>query len=646
MSRRNRRLVVLSSLGLLLSTISTGCTQGVPALILPEQRALNVHDPVRLPPAPLPDLPPPATVSNPQPYLRERHLSLDEAIRIALANSRVVRVLAGISAVSSGRTIYDPAISNTLIDQEQARFDPRLEVQNNFDRLELPQGAFDPLDPAGAHIGGRRTDGYHLSAGLAKTTVTGGTAKLSVTDDRSRFQPGVFPLNPENRHGVTLSYVQPLLQGGGTGPNLAPIVLARINTERSYFQFKDAVQESVRGVIEAYWALVFARTDVWVRQQQVKQGEFAYNRAKTRGKTGLSPAAEAAQTKSALANFKASLIGAEANQIQREAALRNILGLAPSDATRLVPVSPPTTSRVAVFWDEIVRLAEELRPDLIELKLVLEADQQLLTQARNQALPRLDAVALYRWNGLEGTTPGRTHLAADAGQFSDWSLGVNFSVPLGLRGARAALRQQELILARNRANLDQGMHNAVHDLATSTRNVAQFYEQYRSFKEAREAARVNLDQQLAEYESNRVIFLNVLQAITDWGNALSAEAQTLTRYNTELANLERETGTILQTHGVYFFEERYGAIGPLGRLARQREYPSSMPPAPNKARYPVGSQPAENIFDLKVPVRPESKAPSPEPAPSNPPEPPQLLPAPRLGPPQAAASNTNHGLHR
>ena len=86
-------------------------------------------------------------------------------------------------------------------------------------------------------------------------------------------------LNPQARGSTTLSYTQPLLQGAGVGPNLAPIVIARINTERSYFQFKDAVQELVRGVIEAYWAVVFARTDVWARRQQVEQSTAAYERA-------------------------------------------------------------------------------------------------------------------------------------------------------------------------------------------------------------------------------------------------------------------------------------------------------------------------------------------------------------------------------
>lgn len=616
----HRRLAL--SLCALLSTLMGGCAQG---LFTPEQSSLSIRDPSELVRARIPDVPPPRTVADPAPPpTAARELSLDDAIRLALANSKVVRLLAGVSAVSSGRTIYDPAISNTVTDQEQARFDPKLEVRNTFSRTEQPQGVFDPLDPNGARIDGLRTDAYDLSAVLSKTTATGGTASLSFTDTLARFQPGVFPLNPQNEHALTLSFTQPLLQGAGVRPNLAPIVIARINTERSYFQFKDSMQESVRGVIEAYWALVFARTDVWTRQQQVQQGEAAFKLADARFRAGIKNVADVAQTRLALANFKASLITAQANLIQREAALRNILGLPPSDTIQLVPVTPPTSERIDVNWEEIVRLAEESRPDLIELKLIIDAQQQSLLQARNQALPRLDATMLYRWNGLEGTTPSSTRISTEGGQFTDWTLGVNFSVPLGLRRERAALRQQELILARDLANLDQGLHSAVHDLASTTRNVAAFYEQYQFLKEAREAARVNLSLQAAEVRAGRTIFLNFLQAITDWGNAVSAEAQALTQYNAELANLERQTGTILETHGIFFFEERYAAIGPLGRLAKDRAYPRSVPPGPNANRYPSMAEPAENVFDLKVPMKIEGPLP---PVPPKKVEPPAPLPA-------------------
>ena len=58
----------------------------------------------------------------------------------------------------------------------------------------------------------------------------------------------------------------------------------------------------------------------------------------------------------------------------------------------------------------------------------------------------------------------------------------------------------------------------------------------------------------------------MLLAITDWGNAIRNEAAALTSTTRCWPKLERQTGTILETHGMRFYEERYGSIGPLGRL--------------------------------------------------------------------------------
>jgi hypothetical protein len=182
---------------------------------------------------------------------------------------------------------------------------------------------------------------------------------------------------------------------------------------------------------------------------------------------------------------------------------------------------------------------------------------------------------------------------------------VNFSVPLGLRQARAQLRQRELILARDQANLNQGLHAASHDLATTLRSLDLAYDQYLAYGEARRAARENLRIQDGIFRTGfreAFNYLNVLLAITDWGNAVRNEAAAVAQYNTLLADLERQTGTILETHGVRFYEERYGSIGPLGRLAKPVCYPESTPPTLNADRYLPGERPAENAFDLRDPI--------------------------------------------
>lgn len=555
------------------------------------------------------DIPPPATVFQPEDELPERYLSLDEAIRIALANTQVVRVLAGITATSSGQTVYDPAMVNNRVDQQLSRFDPTLGIAHAWNQRETPGFFFDQGSDQWLLGGSRRGDTL-FDLGLSKTTFSGGTARLGVLTNPFRDTPG-FRQSPSS---VDLSYTQPLWRGGGWAANRAPILLARIDAERSYFQLKDSVQELVRGVIEGYWSLVAARTEVWARQRQVEQAQFAFDRAQAALEVRMADASVAAQARVSLLNFRSSLVAAENAVLDREAALRNVLGLPPMDAERLVPISPLTTERRDFSWPELLERAEQQRPDLIELKLILEADQQSLLLARNDVYPQLDAVGRYRWNGLEGTLPDGTRLMSSPGEFTDWTLGVNFSVPLGLRRDRAALRTQELLIARDRANLQQGFHAATHQLALTLRSLERSWKQYDLAKQTRAAARLNLNLQVENYLAGRVQFINVLLAINDWGNAIGSEAQLLASYNVDLANVERQTGTILEAHGVRFYEERFCTLGPLGELGRGREFPAAVPPGDNTPRYPEGQRPAEETFGLDNPVD-RLNRPRPEPVP-------------------------------
>ena len=553
--------------------------------IFPEQRRMEIRDPSQMRRVRLPEMPAPATVSHPGGELQPWYLSLDEAIRIALENADVIRVLGG----SSGRTIYDPAISNTQIDQARGVFDPAIGVNNNFTRVDPP--------------GGLTGDRYDLSLGLSKQTVTGGRAALDVNTHRFRGPLDLPGLNPQIDSSTSMSFSQPLLQNAGASVNLAPIVIARIDTERSFFQMKDSVQELVRGVIDAYWALVSARTDVWVRHQQVEQGLWSEEIAAVRLEFGTENIGPVVQARAALAGFRSGLVTSQANRLQREAALRNILDLPPVDSHEIVPTTPPNTEWPEESWEDIVAVAQERRPDLIELKLIIEADQQQLLMARNQALPNVEAVALYQWNGLEGRVPGGAYYMSGPGQFTGWQLGVNFSVPIGMRASRAGLRREELTIARDRANLDQALHNAIHRLAATYRDLAQYYEQYRVSREEKEAALENFNYQQEIWDvggtaGQPVFYLNVFQAMTQLANARSAEAQSLTRYNTEMANLQREAGAILEAHGVRFSEEWFASIGPAGRLFNYPCYPRDIRPGSNLDRYEEGSEPSEQFFEL------------------------------------------------
>ena len=246
---------------------------------------------------------------------------------------------------------------------------------------------------------------------------------------------------------------------------------------------------------------------------------------------------------------------------------------------------------------------------------MLEADQQRKIQAENLMLPKLDANALYRWNGLAGTLPTTgQRVSSDHGQFTDWTIGINFAVPLGLREGRARVREQDLIILRDRANLDQGLHAASHDLAITTRGLENNFEQYLAYREARAAALANVKVQFDYFNAGTVIYLVVLQALNDWGNAVTSEAQALINYNIQLATLERQTGTILETHGLVFVEERFKAVGPLCLPGHERLYSKDLMPTGEPTKFPSSGQAGEHMFELKDPTERPAKLKEPEPA--------------------------------
>jgi len=598
---RNRIPFTIRSCASIVLIVLMGCqgAREIRDIVHPEQRQITYRAPEALPYEPIPLTSAPRTVSYEVNGEEDLRLSLDEAIRIALQNAEVIRVIGGVSASSSGRTIYDPGIANTAIDQARGRFDPTISINNTLSENQQPSGVFIP-GPPGAAIRSTTTDGYVLDGSLNDTNALGGTGSLRFGVTHTEIDPLLAPLNPQLSSFTELSYVQPLLQGGGIEANIAPIFIASIETERSFFQFKGGMQELVRGVIDGYWSLVFARTNEWDRDEEVAQAQFAYDRQLARRNRGFADLADTAQTRVALTNFRANLVTAKATVLQREAALLNLLGISPTEVGELIPTTPPYEDRIAFQWQELVSLAERSRPDLVELKLIIAADSQRVLVSQNNAQARLDTVASYRWDGLEGRTPTGPRIGTGTGDNTDWSLGVNFSVPIGLRQARAGVRRQEMIVTRDRANLRQGLHSASHQLALSLRNVDQFYEQYVAFTDARDAARENIGAQQGAAANGLAIPLVVLQAITDWGNAVSSQAQALTQYNTELATLELQTGTILEAHGIRFIEERYQFAGPLP--CQDECYPTDIRPTENEPHYPNGEEPSEKAFDLEDPL--------------------------------------------
>ena len=169
---------------------------------------------------------------------------------------------------------------------------------------------FPILDALGSSIVGSQTAGNDSSVGLSDLNQFGGTLNFGVANAWDN-QTVAFFLN-RNSPQAEMSYTQPLLAGFGRDANLAPIVIARLQQEQSYFQFKDSMQELVRGTISAYWSLVQARTELWAREIQVDSRVVPTNGWKCGFARNWPIRGRSRQSRLAYANFRANLITARA----------------------------------------------------------------------------------------------------------------------------------------------------------------------------------------------------------------------------------------------------------------------------------------------------------------------------------------------
>jgi outer membrane protein TolC len=489
-------------------------------------------------------------------------------------------------------SVYDPAIQETNIAQALAAFDANLFSQLTWGRSTSP---FNNAIQAGIFNPGARfpvvftQDTATYTAGLSKRTATG--AVLAVEHNIN----WIYSNNPNNvfpsayTANTQLMIRQPLLGGAvqtngarppgitglvtgasGLEANRAPIVIARLQADTSVWRFKADIMRLVRSVEQQYWALAQQQVQYWSREQAVRLGESILRREQAKFEVGSGSIPNVAEAEQNLREFQLELVQATADLITTERQLRNVLGLKPTDNRRIVPVTAPTEARLEPDWDTSLAQMVSFQPDIVQNQLLVRVAELNLLIARNQLLPQLDFEALYQFNGLgrdldraeavmtgaalRGIDPRTAQLQRNAGlnpqpglfgNFQTYQVGLTFQMPLGFRGPLANTRQAQYQLLRQRAGLQQVVHQSTHSLARFFLEVDANYKLLKYAGLSREAAERRLAAQRAFFEQGTINIDRYLEAVRNWANAVAREAQFKTTYNISIAALEEAKGTLL-----------------------------------------------------------------------------------------------------
>jgi outer membrane protein TolC len=646
---------------------------------------------------PMPKVAKPRTTNDPEAQ-ELWQLTLQDAIKIGLDNSEVVRVIslgaqgipvggfeptplntgagAGIaSSLGSGtlQTVYDPAIQETQIAQALSFFDTNFTTSLLWGHSVAP---FNNAISAGSFVTGARfpilfnQDTAQFQAGVQKRTATG--ALIGVTHNINYLYSN-SPINVTPSAYTTnlqLSLTQPLLgsaplAGGTAGPpvgleaNRAPIVIARLNADAAVWRFKAEIMAEVRSIEQQYWSLAQQHVQLWSSEKAVELAREILKREQAELQVGRGTIADVAEAEQRLEQFSLDLVTKTSDVITTERQLRNILGLPPADSRRIVPVTAPTDARVEPDWESSLAQMLTFQPDIVQQQLLVRVAELQLLVARNQLLPQLNLNALYQFNGLgrtldssEAVMTGATLKAIDprisniersAGlnsppglyrDFQQWQIGFTFQMPIGMRAPLANTRSAQYTLLRQRAFLQQIVHQTTHSLARFFLEVDANFKQFKTASRLRAAAAQRLEAQRAFYEEGRIPIDRYLDAVSQYASAVAQEAQFRTTYNISIVALEEAKGTLLAYDNIAVAEGPQPGkayVQARDQQAAHRQLP--IPPDGDYHPQPINgpSNPDPVVPNPPPSTGPES-TPPPLPAPIGP-----LGPPPRPLPPQMPA---------
>lgn len=549
------------------------------------------------------------------------NLPLDEAIVLSLTNSPVLRDLGGqlLRSPVTVPSIHNPGIVET---------DPRFGIENAlsaFDTSFNTKMFYEKNDRAlnNAFFGGGtrvlQQDLLTAQSSLTKQAATGTQfiVRHNTNYDANNAPGNLFPSAWDTN--VEAEFRHPLLQGSGVefnriaGPGgqlglFNGVVLARMNTDVSLAEFETAVRNMIADVENGYWDLYYAYRDLQtklVARDNALDTWRRINALYVADKSG-GEADKEAQAREQYFRFQEEVENALTGQILEgthtnngssggtfrgtigvqlaERRLRFVCGLPISDGRMIRPSDEPLVTKVDLDWSQTSQEALARRPELRRQRWVVKRREMELSATRNYLMPRLDATGRYRFRGFgndllnsDGNTNGNQFDNAYdnllTGNFQEWQLGMDMTVPLGFRRAHTAVRNAQLLLARERALLNEQERSVLHDLSNSVADLKRAYAVTQTTYNRLVAARDQLNAVQSTYDADKAPLDLLLEAQRRNAEAEARYYRSLVEHATSLRNVHFEKGTSLEYHSIYLNDDRQEASS--RRARRNIEKPLS-----------------------------------------------------------------------
>jgi outer membrane protein TolC len=486
-------------------------------------------------------------------------LSLADALRMALENN--------LNLVIARK---DPKIAEFGIQAAEGAFDSALGASANYDSSKTdstftdattgtsaPDNASQDNWDAAVSWGQRITFGaqYSLTASLSEQDPS---AQISVDDTN-----GIVSRSDSlfKSRGLVFRYSMPLLRGFGREVNTADIVLARSDLDISRAQLELEAQNTMKTVEDAYWDLLAVRAALDVAKESLKLAQDLLDLNRKKVEVGTLAPIEITQAEAGVASREEGVIVAETAVKNAEDVLRRLLAVPNEDPSWDLPIQPtdkPTFDAREVSLPTSIETALARRAEIANARRVVEQRRLSERVAKDgtrhglsfdATVGRSEPSQEFRSEVLSppGIDPRATNVDITG---TNWSVGLNYTLPIGNRTAKAGYEIAKLNLEKSEVALNDAEQAVRVDVRIAVRSVESGVKRVKAAQSSTVLQRKTLDAEQKKFDNGMSTSFEVLRIQTDLSNARVAEIRAILDYNKSLADLERAQGTLLEARGL------------------------------------------------------------------------------------------------
>jgi len=464
---------------------------------------------------------------------------------------------------------YNPPSAAEGVRLAWSVFDPQYSMNFQWDGSLSPR-PFQKTYANGTtedHIGNTRSDALNFGGQVAGKFMTGMEYSFGMGQNQQRINPGGGMFNPifNSYNQATISV--PILNGFGLGVNMAPIRIARNSWRASQVQLEASVQDMILSVTRAYWTLYYFREEAAAQEYtlQLAYELLKVNEAKV--KVGMLAPLDVTKAKAQIATDEEQLLVSLNAVRDAEDVLRLLINFNMDDLMlpkaqrkvqdRLIPLEKPDVFDIPSDEPYFIQLALQNQQVIEIAQLGLKSTRETLKVAKNNLLP---TVNLLGGLGLDGAGGDYGHAYDDqySGRHPNWTLGVEFSMPIlylepvaTFRQARYAERQAEL-------GVEQAQHNVAIGVRTALRGVETNRKRIDATREATRLAREQLSAEEEKFKVGQSTTFDVLYYQQQLATALRNEIRALADWRVSVTVLQRSTGRIIVDNNI-IIEDYYDA---------------------------------------------------------------------------------------